>query len=378
MDKTGCIYRRLEVLLYSYILLYARAIMMNVNRLSMLARGQFRVKYKGTTKHVFLMLHRECITLHASASEPSKILKSYELTGSSNFQISKDKSILFKSTADCNILKINAQNDIEYNHFVFVLSSAISRHQSSSKSLTLAPPPHLPVHSGSLLCLTKGMKWKRQHIVLTQEGNIYMHHRFDNPVSYTLTPNSLLIDTTLKQHSFELVLFSTSLHLQASSEAEKAEWIYILQAQIPLSHYDESDQLQAAALGTDLEYSTVEFHCDTSPGLLLEKRGSFCMTTIVSENISRTVCTGSILSLIEDTSIIMEDFDSIIKLLNKWNPPLKLTFALSPRKMGWLTLMVKPPSTSWKDTLSGRKNKGSNCIWGMFHVSFHTFVCLIY
>jgi hypothetical protein len=236
--------------------------MMNVNRLSMLARGQFRVKCKGITKHVFLMLHRECITLHASASEPSKVLKSYELTGSSSFQISKDKSIEFKSRTNCNILKINAQNDIEHNHFVWALSSAISRLQSSSKSLTLAPPPHLPVHSGSLLCLTKGMKWKRQHIVLTQEGHIYMHYRFDTPVMYILTPNSLVIKTTLKQHSFELVLFSTSLHLSAASEAEKAEWIYILQSQIPLSNYDESDQLQAAALRHDLEYATEEFHCD--------------------------------------------------------------------------------------------------------------------
>ena len=362
-----------------FIHIHTRAIMMNVNRLPQLARGQFRVKYKGITKHVFLMLHRECITLHASASEPSKIIKSYELTGSSSFQVTKDKGIEFKSRANSNILKINALNDIEHNHFVFVLSSAISRLQSKS-SLTLAPPLHLPIHSGNLLCLTKGMKWKRQHIVLTQEGNIYMHHQFDNPVSYTLTPNSLVINTTLKQHSFELVLFSTSLHLSASSEAEKAEWVYILQSQIPLSNYDESDQLQAAALGQDLEYSTVEFYCDTSPGLLLEKRGSFCMTTVVSENISRTVCTGSILSLIEDTSIIMEDFDSIIKLLSEWKPPLKLSFALSPRKMGWLQLMKPPSTTPWKDAMIGRKNKRSNSgtIWGMFNVAFHTFVYLIY
>ena len=352
--------------------------MMNVNRLPQLARGQFRVKHKGITKHVFLMLHRECITLHASASEP-KIIKSYELTGSSGFQITKDKGIEFKSRrANSNILKINAQNDIEHNHFVFVLSSAISRLQS--KSHTLAPPPHLPIHSGSLLCLTKGMKWKWQHIVLTQEGNIYMHHRFDNPVMYTLTPNSLVIDTTLKQYSFEIVLFSTSLHLQASSEAEKAEWVYILQSQIPLTNYDESDQLQAAALETDLEYATAEFHSDTSPGLLLEKRGSFCMVALVSQKISRTVCTGSILSLIEDTSVITEDFDSKIKLLSEWKPPLKLSFVLSPRKMGWLTLMAKPPSTTpWKDAMIGRKNKRSNsgAIWGMFCL-FHTFVCLIY
>jgi len=101
------------------------------------------------------------------------------------------------------------------------------------------------------------------------------------------------------------------------------------------------------------------------------------MTTLVSDKISRTVCSGSIVSHIGDTTVMTEDFDSIIKTLNEWNPPLKLTFALSPRKMGWLQLM-KTPSTSWKDTMSGRKNKGSNCIWGMFHVSFRTFVCLIY
>jgi hypothetical protein len=37
----------------------------------------------------------------------------------------------------------------------------------------------------------------------------------------------------------------------------------------------------------------------------------------------------------------MMGFDEVVKALSNWKPPLQLTFHLSPRKMGWLNLMVK-------------------------------------
>ncbi len=38
---------------------------------------------------------------------------------------------------------------------------------------------------------------------------------------------------------------------------------------------------------------------------------------------------------------MMMGFDKVVEALSNWKPPLQLTFHLSPRKMGWLNLMVK-------------------------------------
>ena len=38
---------------------------------------------------------------------------------------------------------------------------------------------------------------------------------------------------------------------------------------------------------------------------------------------------------------MMMGFDEVVKALSNWKPPLQLSFYLSPRKMGWLNLMVK-------------------------------------
>ena len=72
---------------------------------------------------------------------------------------------------------------------------------------TIVPPPTLPVHSGTLLCLDTSMKWKRKYVVLTEDG-LYMHsHRrvgFKPPQKYNLTPNCMLFSTVLKEYSFEV------------------------------------------------------------------------------------------------------------------------------------------------------------------------------
>jgi hypothetical protein len=78
---------------------------------------------------------------------------------------------------------------------------------------------------------TSTMKWTKKYIVMTDDS-LYMHgHRrvgFDAPQKHNLTPNAIIFSTTLKAYSFEVVLFSESLHLAASTESEKGEWMYML------------------------------------------------------------------------------------------------------------------------------------------------------
>lgn len=55
---------------------------------------------------------------------------------------------------------------------------------------TVVPPPILPVHSSALFCLDASMKWRRKHVVLTEDG-LYMHgHRregFDRPTRFKVS-----------------------------------------------------------------------------------------------------------------------------------------------------------------------------------------------
>ncbi|KAL7543078.1 hypothetical protein ACHAXR_012395 [Thalassiosira sp. AJA248-18] len=342
---------------------WKRAIHSNVGpRLAELARGQFRVKGRGRAKDYFLMLHRECITCHPSFSETVKIVNIYQLSESSSFDVKGD-SIEFKSgTKGDETLLITANNDIEHQHWCYALDIAIARLKKGA-SKTIIPPPNLPVHSGALHCMdTTSMKWKKKYVVLT-EDSLYMHgHRtvgFDTPQQYELTPNSMIFSTTLKEHSFELVLFSESIHLKASSDAERGEWLFVLQKLIPMSSYDEGDPLQVASLEKEPEVFDTEFHSESSPGILLERRGNWAIAALVSESLSRKVCQGSVLSKIEGEPILMTGFDSVVTKLGYWKAPLRLTFQLSPRKMGWLTLMVKEKGRSWL-TMKGPKHKTSH------------------
>lgn len=114
-----------------------------------------------------------------------------------------------------------------------------------------------------------------------------------------------------------------------------------MQKILPQTSYDQSDALQAASLEKEVEVFDVQFHSESSPGILLERRGNWAIAALVSESLSRKVCRGSLLSRIAGEPAMMMGFDEVIKALSNWKPPLQLTFYLSPRKMGWLTLMVK-------------------------------------
>ena len=166
-------------------------------------------------------------------------------------------------------------------------------------------------------------------------------------------------------HHPKLVLFSDSIHLNASSEAERGEWIYTLQKLIPRSSYDKTDPLQYASLEKDTETFDTEFHSESSPGILLERRGNWAMAALVSESLSRKVCQGSVLSHIGGEPAMMMGFDSVVTALSYWKPPLKLSFILSPRKMGWLTYRRKENGSGWLTSPRWKRNASKNeAVWG--------------
>lgn len=114
-----------------------------------------------------------------------------------------------------------------------------------------------------------------------------------------------------------------------------------MQLVVPRTQYDQSDPLQVASLEKEIESFDTQFHSESSPGILLERRGNWAIAALVSESLSRKVCRGSLLSSISGEPAIMMGFDEVVKALSNWTAPLQLSFQLSPRKMGWLNLMVK-------------------------------------
>ena len=158
------------------------------------------------------------------------------------------------------------------------------------------------------------------------------------------------------------MLFSESIHLNADSEADKEEFVFLLEKLIPRSKYDQSNPLQMASLENDVDVLDAVFHSESSPGILLERRGNWAIATLVSESLSAKISQGSVLFSIGDLQTLMMGFDEIVKALALWKPPLRLRFLLSPSKMGWLMLM-----TNQKGRRFVRRNNSSKA-WGEFHL----------
>ncbi len=114
-----------------------------------------------------------------------------------------------------------------------------------------------------------------------------------------------------------------------------------MQQTLPRTSYDQNCTLQVASLEKEVEVFDTQFHSESSPGILLERRGNWAIAALVSDSLSRKVCRGSLLSRIGGKPAMMMGFDEVVKALSNWKPPLQLSFYLSPRKMGWLNLMVK-------------------------------------
>lgn len=195
------------------------------------------------------------------------------------------------------------------------------------------------------------MKWTKKYLVVTDDC-IYIHgHRrvgFDAARELKFTPNAMLFSTTLKPYSFEVVLFSESLHLAAATSSEKQEWMYIIHKLIPQSSYDLNDPLQSASLERDMNEYPVDFLSTKDPGIILERRGNWAIASVVSDFLSRKVSRGSVLSSIDNKQVALTGFDSVLGKLSMWKAPLKLSFWLSPQKMGWLSMMVSVNRKTWK------------------------------
>jgi len=277
---------------------WKKAIHSNVEKLTELARGQFGVKCKsGKVTDHFLMLHRECITSHPSYNRTLIINNIYPLTSQTTF------------TVQGNCIKIKgedifiAKNDIEHKNFVHALKQIISALQSEGTKM-IVDPPQFPIHSGTLLSLDAStMQWTKKYLVLTDDS-IFIHGRrrvgFDAARQHKITPNSTIFSTTLKPYSFEVVLFSESIHLAAASEREENEWMYVLHGLISQSSYDLNDPLQAASLERVTSALSIEFQCSSAPGIIIDRRGHFAMASIVHATLSRKVSIGSILSMTTD------------------------------------------------------------------------------
>lgn len=137
--------------------------------------------------------------------------------------------------------------------------------------------------------------------------------------------------------------------------------MFLLEKLIPQTKYDVSNPLQMASLEKDVEVFEVEIHSESSAGIgvLLEQRGIWAIATLVSESLSRKVCPGSVLSAISGQPTLMMGFEKVVSTLALRKPPFQLEFKLSPRKMGWLMLMINE-----KGRRLSRRKHVSRIVWG--------------
>lgn len=157
--------------------------------------------------------------------------------------------------------------------------------------------------------------------------------------------------------------------MSAPTDAERGEWIFILQKLIPGSSYDECDPLQAASLEMDVEVIDTEFYSDSSPGIMIERRGNWAIASVVSENLSTKVCQGSVLLKVQGERVLASGFDSVVSKLGYWQAPLRLSFLLSPKKMGWVGY-ANERSKSWLNMFGLRSKTWSTneVVWGELSV----------
>ncbi len=101
---------------------------------------------------------------------------------------------------------MTASSDIECKHWCYALEVALARVRKETTTI-IVPPPHFPVHSGTLLYLDDSMRWKKTYVVMTEDCIFFHEHRrtgFGSPLRYVLTPNAMIFATTLNEHSFEV------------------------------------------------------------------------------------------------------------------------------------------------------------------------------
>ncbi|KAL9180068.1 hypothetical protein ACHAXT_008038 [Thalassiosira profunda] len=106
----------------------------------------------------------------------------------------------------------------------------------------------------------------------------------------------------------------------------------------------------------------VRFESETSPGVMLERRGNWAIAALVSESLSRKVCQSSVLARIEGEPVTLQGFDAVVTKLGFWKAPLTLSFLLSPQKMGWLNILVQEQSRSWLSVLSPNQTASSETV----------------
>ena len=113
-------------------------------------------------------------------------------------------------------LTITAINEVEHQHWCYALDIAVARLRKDA-SKTIVPPPHYPVHSGYLLCLDPGMKWRRKYVVLTEDSLFINEHRrvgFGTPpLRISLVSSSCLLVPPLVTLS---ILLYVSIHRNLS------------------------------------------------------------------------------------------------------------------------------------------------------------------
>ena len=327
---------------------WKRALEVTVDHVSDLPRGYFAKIHKRRRrrrKRLFFMLHQECITQHNSHAETSVISSMLPL-------LDRTTASTFGSTAILVITgnkkwKLIADTKREQDRWMNAILHAITSKQVMS-SLPLVPSgfPNADL-DGFLSMRQPGSVWVEHFFVLTQEALHRIHqdkltHKTSSK-QFVLTPNTLVSSTDLNAFSFEIVTFSDVLHLNASCKDSKDQWIATIRGLVAsVNIYPRGSKLQEASLARDCTYYNVQFKSANSPGLIMERRGDIALVSRVTRSLQHCVTTGSVLTAVNREPVVSQPYETVVKMLSEWQPPLVLRFLAPPKKKGWLQVLVHP------------------------------------
>ena len=187
----------------------------------------------------------------------------------------------------------------------------------------------------------KPVKWKRTFFVLSN-NTLTVHKSEDQSESagrIPLTPDSMVHDTTLHPHAFQLVTPFVAIHVCAETPEEKHSWTQLIHTEICSSTFWQHlpPRIVAAALALiDDTDSLYEVFLPTKKPLDVVLRNTGELVEVCDAKPTSGIFVGSFLSRMQGQSVISRTYSEVIEQLSHWEPPMTLELRTPPGLEGTL------------------------------------------
>lgn len=199
-----------------------------------------------------------------------------------------------------------------------------------------------PAHGGDIWGERDFMLTKTNQLISYQ--NTKQHSSYHRTcMSYNIQRNSLVYETNLGAHAFELVTSGKILHLKTESKDCTLQWMAKLKEVIQTAPPENIEPLLTVAFKkskTDIYYSLTIQDERSLAGVVLERVGEWAVVKQSKAELTG-VFVGSTLVSVNDKDITQLNYSDTICALRNWAPPLCLQFRRTKRRVGYLLKQTK-------------------------------------